>query len=1250
MPRAENKLTVNQFIKGLITDETELNQSAGGSLDENNFEITRKGNRKRRLGIDFETSNSTFNVSTTTTVGTEAFNQFRWEAAGSDGRATFIVIQIGPTLHFYDASKEPLSGGKKSFTVNLDGATHRAPSFSTVGTDPVDMASGRGALFVTGKKVIPFAVEYDQDTDTISETVLPIKIRDFAKQDTVTANSSQLTFPSGGNDSYIYDLLNQGWFKTSVETSAGVQSTPILEAFGSSQGVFPGRNSAFHGGYIDTSSTATPNKEFSFNAYKQLFKGNSLAALGHYKLDAFERSMDRITQGAIDTSLSTLGNLTAESEKERPTAVAFFAGHVFWGFKNILFFGQLQQNEILAASRCLQEADPTSEEISEPVAIDGGEIPIPEMGNFVALFNMEQSLVLFADNGVWLLSGSDSSGFSAINFQLKRISSIGALSSRSVVDVEGLPVWWGENGIYTLVSSEDKTSFAVQDLTLDKIEDFYADISSLSKLNATGNYDPVARQVLYLYTTTGSAAVDRFRYDNILKFDIKYQAFIPHEVSISDSADPYMIGVVNGPQITQGSATEVVQADGVDVTANSVTVTSGVATAVGNSNTVKYMVVDPPSSGTNVPLTFAEFNNTTYLDWTDNDYATNSYLETFEHLNDDPMTWMQTPWVYVYAKQTETVVDAAPDNISCTLTHNSGYISDTTAADLGGSTFTAGGDNSTGFIKGEDGGLYYLVTSDHGSGGSRIELQLIDVSDGTLTFSRTRTQFDDDATTSGLDPGSIYNFSSLGALGFAAIPNSPYFIMWGFAAPGGAQRNYAFVYYKVNSAGAVVIHGGYAARSDSLNFANDTLAVQGVGRWGEGTDDDYILIAFNHTDGPDAEPWITRLPSINDSTDFTVSDVASSLNADSLDLNAATGDWDDNFWAAHTTRNLVHRQKVFFLPKQNTLGGTIWTTHLFTYKDGDSMQFHIDNPGNAANSTFLESVDTTYPNGAMFRAELQENVSTTFMEVVATTVDNANWIDESDVAQIPFDDEREDKNGVSDDNQDGYMAPSVQRGTTGAQDDVYLMGFPKVFYNETPDLTPTGSFLKARMFTWNQVTAVATERDTAEGDTFDPVADMGLSEGNRFDNNPRMACMYIDETAAKMKVINNFRAAADTLGDRFVVSEFADVSCTAGGGGGSSEAFVIQNQSDLTMQARWDWADSSASNKFGTAQTAYKYRQLQLVDDVGVVAHDGGYKITVTRLKVRGKGRALRLRFQAVTGKGIELVGWALWLGKNVRP
>jgi hypothetical protein len=63
--------------------------------------------------------------------------------------------------------------------------------------------------------------------------------------------------------------------------------------------------------------------------------------------------------------------------------------------------------------------------------------------------------------------------------------------------------------------------------------------------------------------------------------------------------------------------------------------------------------------------------------------------------------------------------------------------------------------------------------------------------------------------------------------------------------------------------------------------------------------------------------------------------------------------------------------------------------------------------------------------------------------------------------------------------------------------------------------------------------------------------------------------------------------------------------------------------------------ETSLSNKFSQEVQCYKYRD--------------GYLVAIARNKIRGRGRALQLRYTSEAGKDFNLLGWGLVITKNTK-
>ena len=98
---------------------------------------------------------------------------------------------------------------------------------------------------------------------------------------------------------------------------------------------------------------------------------------------------------------------------------------------------------------------------------------------------------------------------------------------------------------------------------------------------------------------------------------------------------------------------------------------------------------------------------------------------------------------------------------------------------------------------------------------------------------------------------------------------------------------------------------------------------------------------------------------------------------------------------------------------------------------------------------------------------------------------------------------------------------------------------------------------------------------------------------------------------------------------------------------GSGNA-VLDFQSACTLQARWDWADHDNSGKWGNTQEAYRLKRVFTPSGTLPESFDNGQPITVTKSKLRGKGRSNHLKFTSQTGKYMHLLGWQIeYMGKD---
>lgn len=273
------------------------------------------------------------------------------------------------------------------------------------------------------------------------------------------------------------------------------------------------------------------------------------APQGHYLLSAF--NMNR-------SSVSGIAGLTTVSTLQRPTTGCWFQGRVwytgvsdsfaatgdanFYTWSNNIYFSSIVETTSDFGS-CYQTNDPTSENLFDELPTDGGVITIAESGTIHKLFPIANGLLVFANNGVWFITGSQGIGFSPTDYTVTKISSVKVLSSKSFIDVMGLPYFWNEDGIYQVMAQQNG-SLAVQPITVGTILTFYQEIPVVSMKYARGDYDPVNYVIYWLYRSTAEADVTtRYQYDSVLIYNTFNKAFYTY--SIQQGGDAQFLHSVN---------------------------------------------------------------------------------------------------------------------------------------------------------------------------------------------------------------------------------------------------------------------------------------------------------------------------------------------------------------------------------------------------------------------------------------------------------------------------------------------------------------------------------------------------------------------------------------------------------------------------------------------------------------------------------------------------------------------------------
>lgn len=605
MAQRLNQKVVNTFIKGLITEAGELTFPEDASIDELNCLLERDGSRRRRLAVKVEESNvlSTFTVSET-----GVFTTGRWENAAGQAGLDFLVVQTGTKLYFYNTASEPYSGNEKSFSIDLTTFEHAGGISS--GSVKVQMTSILGALVVASEAIDSFYIEYDTLTDTISTSTISPRVRDFEWQ------GDTETYTTSGTYSYErrYDARNAGW---------GVGGGPAIYT-----------NALTHPWY----SGKDADGNFSQTEWDKVYSGTTLTGNGHFILDFF----NKVRSG-----------LPTETESTRFKSVAAFSGRVFFAgltsAKNggkILFSKQL--DNVTEVSRCYQQNDPTSENSSDLLDTDGGVIIIPDANNIQKLHVFGSTLFIFAENGVWQISGVDNV-FRATEYSVSRITQVGINNPDTFVSVEGIPMWWSKNGIHTVSIDQISGKGQEQNLTVSTIQSFFDQIDGNAKANVTAAYDATNKRVHWFYPNNSETLVNKK--NNVLTLDVSIQAFYPWAISDSAGSTDYILDAFYFQgfgsdyvdlEVTTSAGDDVVTSAGDNI------VVSKLSQLALSDSSVGLMVFDSATS----KMTIAFFQGTDFLDWGDADYS--SYAEAGYDFLGDLVLKKNSPYIQVYLRPTET--------------------------------------------------------------------------------------------------------------------------------------------------------------------------------------------------------------------------------------------------------------------------------------------------------------------------------------------------------------------------------------------------------------------------------------------------------------------------------------------------------------------------------------------------------------------------------------------------------------------
>lgn len=504
---------INTFIQGLITEASPLNFPPNASKQEENFELFRDGTRRRRKGMDF--IDPTLLLATNESIDNapfSAYNTFVWESVNGQEDFEIVVVQVGQRIYFFDKAN---MGTEDS--ADLLGYL----DLPVLRTDRMSFANIDGRLVVAGKTSEIYLITTEGVGSLFDMETIRLKVRDFwgieVSDDTQVEDDPLYQPPSPPSTKHLYNLLNQSW--GIKRRDAGGIGDPISTYY-STYNLYPSNSEVVWTGlqYQPVEAGADPYERIYPNLYKELFGLNFIAPKGFFVIDLLDRGSSRVTEVLKNkdrpTGADNLSTFTTVADQTSGgiSVVSDFAGRIFYsGFTGKVVDGDKRSpslNNCVAFSqlikgpkdfnKCYQEGDPTSREGSDIVDTDGGLIKIAGASNIIGLRNIGNHLVVFADNGIWSITGGSDYGFTATNYRVDQVSTFGCSSPSSIVEQGETVAYWGDGGIYVVARGQGDV-LGVSNITQTTIQTLYDNIPESARDTAYGLYEEVSKKTRWIY-------------------------------------------------------------------------------------------------------------------------------------------------------------------------------------------------------------------------------------------------------------------------------------------------------------------------------------------------------------------------------------------------------------------------------------------------------------------------------------------------------------------------------------------------------------------------------------------------------------------------------------------------------------------------------------------------------------------------------------------------------------------------------
>ena len=215
--------------------------------------------------------------------------------------------------------------------------------------------------------------------------------------------------------------------------------------------------------------------------------------------------------------------ITAEFRPNPATSTAAF-GRMFYGLDNRIMFSQVLIDDLNTLGRCYQKNDPTSPDISDLLATDGGDIQLQNAGAILKLEEFLNGIIAFCEKGVFYVYGPQS-GFNATEYTIQKVTEFSLYAVEGTQRIGDALMYVAQNGVFVLQPNEFGQLKAVN-ITEQTINTYYQEFV---RSDIFAGYDIEQKQVFFVSRSTKKGLV----YDTRVQGWFPYQYTGPEDLLLS---------------------------------------------------------------------------------------------------------------------------------------------------------------------------------------------------------------------------------------------------------------------------------------------------------------------------------------------------------------------------------------------------------------------------------------------------------------------------------------------------------------------------------------------------------------------------------------------------------------------------------------------------------------------------------------------------------------------------------------------